>query len=83
MANISILQENTHVALSETIWRQWYNVSTMVGRRGTWAEMWDSGTLVTQIFGTFEFVGFMAFWVILVHLSQNVLYLGNGRHREK
>ena len=33
-------------------------ISKTVGRRGKWGKIWDSRTLVRQIWGTFDVVGF-------------------------
>ncbi len=37
---------------------QYGSNSKMAGRRAKWSEMWDSWILVTQIWATFDLVGF-------------------------
>ncbi len=54
--------------------------SETVGRRVNQTDtcIWDSGTLVTHIWGTFDLVVFNVVWCPSVHLPQNGLQLENS-----
>ncbi len=53
-------------------------VSIMAGHRAKWSEICDSWTIVINIWGSCELVGFKVILEPSVHWPQNGLYLENG-----